>query len=68
MERFIDRLRSRGQQLRPLSGESLLRAFFSLFYTFHMTDMLLGSQPNPEEQPEMVQELVEIYLHGILAG
>ena len=68
MERFIDRLRSRGQQLRPLSGESLLRAFFGLFYTFHMTDMLLGSQPNPEEQPEMVQELVEIYLHGILTG
>ena len=66
MERFINRLRSRGQQLRSLSGESLLRAFFGLFYTFHMTDLLLGSQPNPGVQPEVVQELVEIYLHGIL--
>lgn len=68
MERFIQRLQRDPAALRSLPTESLLRGFFGLFYTFHMTDMLLGSPTDPETQPAAVQDLVEIYLHGILAG
>jgi len=68
MQRFIQRLQRDPGVLRNVPEESLLRGFFGLFYTFHMTDLLLGSSSDPETQPSAVQDLVEIYLHGILAG
>ena len=68
MERFIQRLQRGSADLRDISSESLLRAFFGLFYAFHMTDMLLGSPSQPETQPAAVQDLAEIYLHGILSS
>ena len=67
METFIARLQRDPLALRPLSSDGLLRAFFGLFYTFHMTDMLLGSQSaDPDAQTRALHELTEIYLHGIL--
>ena len=68
MQRFIQRVQRDHSKLRDLPAESLLRGFFGLFYTFHMTDMLLGYTSDPDSQPAAVQDLVEIYLHGILAG
>ncbi len=69
LEQFIRRLQKDPAALRPLSPDGLLRAFFGLFYTFHMTDMLLGGQTaESEAQTRALQELTEIYLHGILAG
>jgi len=47
MQRFIKRLQRLSDDLRPIPEENLLRAFFGLFYTFHMTDMLLGSPTRP---------------------
>lgn len=66
MQHFVLRLKRLSPDLRPMPDESLLRAFFGLFYTFHMTDMLIGSPSNPETQSAAVQDLAEIYLHGIL--
>ena len=66
MQHFVQRLQLLSDDLRPIPAENLLRAFFGLFYTFHMTDMLIGSPTNPESQPAAVQDLAEIYLHGIL--
>jgi AcrR family transcriptional regulator len=66
MQRFIKRLQRLSDDLRPIPEENLLRAFFGLFYTFHMTDMLLGSPTRPDDQQAAVQDLVEIYLHGIM--
>lgn len=66
MQRFIKRLQRLSDDLRPIPDENLLRAFFGLFYTFHMTDMLLGSPTRPDDQQAAVQDLVEIYLHGIM--
>ncbi len=68
MQKFIERLQREPGKIRQISSESLLRGFFGLFYTFHMTDMLIGSPGNPDSQPTAVQDLVEIYLHGILKG
>ena len=42
MENFAHRLRRDAGAVRPFSTDGLLRAFFGLFYTFHMTEMLLG--------------------------
>lgn len=67
MENFARRLSRDPAAVRPLSADGLLRAFFGLFYTFHMTEMLLGKPPDPESQSAALQELIEVYLFGILA-
>lgn len=67
MEKFADRLRREPYAVRSLSNDGLLRAFFGLFYTFHMTEMLLGKPSDPELQAVALQELIEVYLNGILA-
>jgi AcrR family transcriptional regulator len=67
MENFARRLSRDPAAVRPISIDGLLRAFFGLFYTFHMTEMLLGKPPDPDAQSVALQELTAIYLHGILA-
>jgi AcrR family transcriptional regulator len=66
MEKFARRLRKDPAALRPISTDNLLRAFFGLFYTFHMTEMLLGKPSDPETQTSALQELTEVFLFGIL--
>ena len=68
MQKFADRLRRDPAVLRPITDDGLLRAFFGLFYTFHMTEMLLGKPPDPAAQAIALNDLTEIYLRGILAG
>ena len=67
MEKFANKLKRDPAALRSLSNDGLLRAFFGLFYTFHMTEMLLGKPPDPETQSAALQELTEVYLFGIIA-
>ena len=67
MENFVLRLqREHGAVQTALHGR-LLRAFFGLFYNFHLTEMLLGKTPDPKSKSTALQELIEIYLNGILA-
>lgn len=67
MLNFVKRLRKDPSAVQPLSDDALLRAFFGLFYTFHMNEMLLGKPIDEESQSSTLQELIEIYLDGILA-
>ena len=67
MDKFAAKLRRDPTALRSLSNDGLLRAFFGLFYTFHMTEMLLGKPPDPDSQSAALQELTEVYLFGIMA-
>ncbi len=67
MESFARRLSRDQATARDLSTDGLLRAFFGLFYTFHMTEMLLGKPPDPDAQAAALQELIEIYLFGIIS-
>ncbi len=67
MQNFARRLGRDPERIRPLSADGLLRAFFGLFYTFHMTEMLLGKPPDPESQSAALQELIEVYLFGVMA-
>lgn len=66
MESFVRRLQREHGAVKTLSTDTMLRAFFGLFYNFHLTEMLLGKTPVPDEQSAALQELIEIYLHGIL--
>ena len=66
LDRFAARIRRDPVSVKPFSGDSLLRAFFGLFYSFHMTEMLLGKPPDPQTQTAALQDQIEIYLNGIL--
>jgi len=67
MHDFARRLRNEPGTLQPLSEDALLRAFFGLFFTFTIHEMLLGAPTDSESQSAVLQELIEIYLNGILA-
>lgn len=66
LERFATRIKKDPGQVRDLSADSLLRAFFGLFYSFHTTEMLLGRVPDPTTFAADLQDQIEIYLRGIL--
>lgn len=80
LENFAARIKRDPAAIKNFSSESLLRAFFSLFYSFHMTELLLG-KPQPPAAPETngrfpemppdqaaaLQDMIEIYLRGILS-
>jgi len=67
LERFSIRIQQDSGSVRQISSDSLLRAFFGLFYSFHTTEMLLGRTPDPQTMPAAVQDQIEIFLHGILS-
>ncbi len=67
LQDFARRLRKESGNLQPFSDDALLRAFFGLFYAFNMNEMLLGAPVDSDGQTAVLQELIEIYLNGILA-
>jgi len=67
LQEFAKRLRVDSGNVQPFSDDALLRAFFGLFYAFNMNEMLLGAPVDSEGQTAVLQELIEIYLNGILA-
>ena len=54
--------------LRPIPLLVLVRAFIGLFFSYIMTDLIIGDQLPPEMGENALEHFVEIYLHGILAG
>jgi AcrR family transcriptional regulator len=68
LEGFAMRIKRDPAAVKDFSAESLLRAFFGLFYSFHMNEMLLGKPPSPATQTAALQDSIEIYLRGILNG
>jgi AcrR family transcriptional regulator len=57
-------------EMRPIPPLILMRAFFGLFFSFYMTDTILGGNLNlPKEFHENdEEEFVNIFLYGILNG
>lgn len=67
LERFAMRIQQDPAAVKSFPADSLLRAFFGLFYSFHTTEMLLGRTPDPQSIPAAMQDQIEIYLRGILS-
>lgn len=75
LESFATRIKRDTTAVKDFPADSLLRAFFGLFYSFHMTEMLLGKPSSFQEgksadalaQSAALQDMIEIYLRGILA-
>jgi AcrR family transcriptional regulator len=56
------------QRLRPIPQPILLRSFLGLFFSYHMTELILAPDSPPEFLQGAMEHFIEIYLHGILVG
>jgi AcrR family transcriptional regulator len=54
--------------LRDVPLPIILRSFIGLFFSYFITDLLVGSQLPPEMRVHAFDYFIDIYLHGILAG
>jgi len=63
---FAQRFNAARGPLRPIPLPIILRAFIGLFFSYFMTEMLIGSQLPPELQQGAFDHFVDIYLRGIL--
>ncbi len=64
---FAQRLQQVRGPLRNIPLPIILRAFIGLFFSFFITDLIIGSQLPPALRDKSFDYFVDIYLHGILA-
>ncbi len=53
-------------RLRPLPPLVLARAFLGMFFSYYITEILLGQAMPPEMSHHAVDHFVDIFLHGVL--
>ncbi len=54
--------------LRPIPPFVLARAFLGMFFSYHITEVLLGrAMPREQRNMNAMDHFVDIFLHGILA-
>ncbi len=63
---FAQRFAQARGPLRPIPLPVILRAFIGLFFSYFITEKLIGSQLPPEMKEGAFDHFVDVYLHGIL--
>jgi AcrR family transcriptional regulator len=64
---FAQRFQQVQGTLRDLPLPVILRSFIGLFFSYVITDLLIGSQLPAAAKTNSLDHFVDIYLHGILA-
>jgi AcrR family transcriptional regulator len=64
--RFVQRVMRAQGTLRPIPPPTVLRAFLGLFFSYFMTEWLMGEQFGPELKEGAFDGFVDIFLHGVL--
>jgi TetR/AcrR family transcriptional repressor of mexJK operon len=64
---FVQHFFDRRQGLRPVPIPVLLRAFLGLFFSYVMTEILMGDRMPADMEKSTLDHFVDIFLHGILA-
>lgn len=65
---FAQRFQKVQGTLRDIPLPLILRAFIGLFFSYFITDLLVGYMLPAEMKTRAFDYFVDIYLHGILAG
>ena len=63
---FANRALQDRPELRPIPMPILMRAFIGLFFSYMITEILIGRQLPLESQENSLNYLVDIYLHGVM--
>lgn len=61
-ERFVDSQPG----IRPIPPLILIRTFLGLFFSYYITEKIMGANAPPEFYHQAMDHFVDIYLHGIL--
>jgi len=64
---FVQRFFDGRQELRPVPIPVLLRAYLGLFFSYVITDILMGDRFPADMEKNTLDHFVDIFLHGILA-
>jgi AcrR family transcriptional regulator len=59
-------IRLGADRLRSIPPEILIRTFLGLFFSYYLTDAILGNIAPPQFHESAMDYFVELYLHGIL--
>jgi AcrR family transcriptional regulator len=65
--KFARRFAGRQNEFRPIPVPILARSFIGLFFSYVITEMLIGKHLPPEWQEGALDHFVDIYLHGVIA-
>ena len=65
---FAQRFSADRSELREIPGPILVRAFIGLFFSFIMTEILIGQFTPPEMSENTLDYFIDIYLHGVLVN
>lgn len=63
---MVERLAAREGKLREIPPPMLIRAFISLFFSYYLSDVLLGEAGPPGFKENGMAYYVDIFLHGII--
>lgn len=63
---FAKRFSAKRDELRSIPPVILVRAFIGLFFSYLMTDLLMGPFMPEEMNENSLQYFIDIYLHGVL--
>jgi hypothetical protein len=66
MLEFARRFTSNSSELREIPPPILLRAFIGLFFSYFMTEILIGQFMPPDMSENALDYFIDIYLHGIM--
>ena len=65
---LIQRVQSPAGALRPIPAPLILRAFMGMFFSFYITEMMVGDIMPIEMREQGLESFVDIFLRGILIG
>jgi len=66
MLEFARRFMSNSSELREIPAPILVRAFIGLFFSYFMTEILIGQFMPPDMSENALDYFIDIYLHGIM--
>lgn len=66
--KFGERIAARSANLKPIPIPVLVRAFIGLFFSYLMTEVLIGRHLPPEWRDNALDHFIDIFLYGVLAG
>ena len=65
---FAERFTVKRVELRSIPAPILVRAFIGLFFSYFMTEILIGQFLPAEMNKDTLDHFIDIYLHGVLLG
>jgi len=65
---LVEKFAERDDRLRDLPLFIIMRAFIGLFFSYYITEALIGAYMPPEMKENALDHFIDIFLHGVLVA